>query len=230
MDPLDIAGFGLDAFKLGYNLYTNKRDFDYQKALQQQIFNREDTAVQRRVADLKAAGINPNLAAGQGAGAGAVVSRSNTNDLGSALDTVTAINQIKQQKQQLENARKEGDLLSLQYSKDFFNNEIDLYKTLKSIGFDVEPEVWLDKNKHMNIALSHTGNSFDSNGNWYTNRTGENYFENELLKNFEMLNNSAEYLQREVNWQRADKWIDAVSTLGGFLPIPKFNFSTTKRR
>lgn len=91
------AGLGL--FGTGYNIYTNKRDFDYQKALQQQMFNREDTAVQRRVEDLRAAGLNENLAAGSAAGAGSVVSRSSTNDInpGAALDYMNAWKQIKGQ-------------------------------------------------------------------------------------------------------------------------------------
>lgn len=45
----------------------------YDRALQQTMFKREDTAIQRRTADMKAAGLNPVLAAGNPAQAGPVV-------------------------------------------------------------------------------------------------------------------------------------------------------------
>ena len=49
------------------NYKLGKATLEWQKAAQQEAWNREDNAVQRRVADLKAAGMSPVLAAGQGA-------------------------------------------------------------------------------------------------------------------------------------------------------------------
>lgn len=55
------------------NAVNQHKQLKYQKQLQQQLFEREDNAVQRRAADLQAAGLSQTLAAGGGAGAGPVV-------------------------------------------------------------------------------------------------------------------------------------------------------------
>lgn len=58
-----------------YNAYMQNQQFDYNRALQKTIFEREDNAISRQVADLERNGLNKQLVAG-GAGAGSVVSTS----------------------------------------------------------------------------------------------------------------------------------------------------------
>lgn len=70
----NMIGAGADLLGAGLNYSAQMQNLDYQKALQKQVFQREDTSIQRRVADLRAAGLSPVLAAGQGAQSGAVVS------------------------------------------------------------------------------------------------------------------------------------------------------------
>lgn len=56
------------------NLRFQQENQNYMRGIQQTMFQREDNSVQRRMQDLVKAGMNPVLAAGQGAGAGQVVS------------------------------------------------------------------------------------------------------------------------------------------------------------
>lgn len=58
----------------GVNYANQQEALEYQKKLQQQVFEREDTSVERRAADLQKVGLSKTLAAGDGASAGSVVS------------------------------------------------------------------------------------------------------------------------------------------------------------
>lgn len=128
-----------------YDLWAKERDFDYQKSLQNTIFKREDTAIQRRMADLKAAGLNPNLAAGSAAGAGAVVGRSNTvgNPIGTALDSAAAVQQLRAQREQNEILRNQktmseynADLARYEYGAEKMASILDRAQMYKMMGVD----------------------------------------------------------------------------------------------
>lgn len=123
MSLVGILGLGSRFFTAGANLAgaynqikTNdlnyklqKEQYDYQKNLQNIMFQREDNAVQRRVADLKAAGLSPTLAAGSAASAGPVVS-TQTPQKESDLSAYLTLANIQTMLAQQQKAQTEADI------------------------------------------------------------------------------------------------------------------------
>lgn len=130
-----------DAFQFQKDSYL--QNFEYQKNLQQQIFGREDNAVQRRAADLQKAGLSKTLAAGDGAGAGSVVSTSPFSGsfsgkapqmsqidlVSTGLQLASAMANIRQVSAETENALKQNQVMDSQILNDKVNRD---YTTIKA--------------------------------------------------------------------------------------------------
>lgn len=186
------------------NLRFQRENLDYQKALQQQIFNREDTAVQRRMQDLRAAGLNPYLATGQSADAGQVVSTSplqNTykpdysqavqgsqagllNGIGAYFDFKMAEQQIKERKAITEYYEKLGVGQRLK-NDDLFNN------LLNDWGYFSNGETF---------GYTKANKYFGTVEEWLTNPS---YRLKQL--GIEMANTQSNLLSKERDWYVADK-------------------------
>lgn len=223
-----MAGFGAVAGALTgglttlYDIWSNERDFNYQQSLQQDVFNREDNAVQRRMEDLQKAGLNPNLAAGSAAGAGSVVGRSTTPQVnfgaavGQALDAENAVAQIQAQKTQnqiLQNEKKQSDiatrLMRDDYATNTLQNAINQVSLLYQLG--ITDGVRIYGKQDGTFGISQNQHTFEPGKEYLMQDTP---LMNQLLWQWQANKNAADMLQKDVDYYDADKIFGYVNSVG----------------
>lgn len=99
-----------DAIKTNdLNYQLQKENLAYQKSLQNTIFNREDTAVSRRMDDLRNAGLSATLAAGSAANAGQAIS-TRAPEKQSNLEALMTLANVQTRLAEQQRAQTEADI------------------------------------------------------------------------------------------------------------------------
>lgn len=152
------------------NLGFQRENLDYQKALQKQIFEREDTAYQRTVNDMRLSGLNPVSMQGTNSSGEAIPTEPLHNDFqfqsafGKILESVQAVSNMRNNSS-LTNAQ--ANLINQQAEnqriKNLFESDI-LQNTLSGLKYDnvgkrFQNELsnidWLNKRDNYNFNVQY---------------------------------------------------------------------------
>lgn len=231
------------------NLAYQFANLDYQKALQQKIFNREDTAIQRRKQDLLNSGMNPYAASmGNGAGAGAVVSTQPPhNDFKSTLaqDMAPALSGLGKAFGSLGGIA--GEMMdtynATQQMKQnaLYTKYMEIQNKMQNIDYqDMKNQFALDWNFTSDIDNAHYPWTFENANAMKTDEKGAyDYFQqtnryklNELrLNNYSFQN---ELLSKDMDFYIADKiekyLMDVIKAGSGFRGANRWHPNFQRRR
>lgn len=141
---LSTAGAFSGLIDTGSQWYWNNKNYQaevdqyqYQRRLQALTFGREDSSIQRRASDLKAAGLSPVLAAGNGASSGAIVHTEAPHGEATTIsDKIGMIANLLKMSSDISKTYTDNEFVKLQSSKiplEKANLEASLLKTAEEI-------------------------------------------------------------------------------------------------
>lgn len=179
--PVGLVG---DLLGLGYNIFANERQFQYQRELNSSIMSREDTAIQRAMADAQNAGLSRMQALGQTAStanySSADPSMIQTN-FAEAQSRMDSLGFSYKELEELKRHNRETELNTAKASADYSQQMLDQLEELKRhnkslegtgqfsadtarLIADLQKQVEDERQKRINL-LTDNGIVVDADGN-----------------------------------------------------------------
>lgn len=133
-----IQGFANTGVSIA-NLIMQKKAYDQNQSNIEETWKREDTAVQRRVKDLEAAGLSPTLAAGSAASSTSPISlnapqMSKLDGVSGVLNSIIQGKTIAQQNANIAYTKAQTDLIKKQTD----NLQVDYERNERNFGLEVD--------------------------------------------------------------------------------------------
>ena len=160
-----LANVGTDI----YNLWQQDRAYNWNKEMQLKAWEREDNAVQRRVKDLRLAGLSPVLAAGSSAQASGPIQVSGpqldkSNALGNVLQSILASKNIQQMNAGIAQTQAQAELINAQTEGQKIANKVNSrdYNLSVEAGTSSKPGVVGSALRDVKGALDSVGNYADT--------------------------------------------------------------------
>lgn len=197
---------GLELGLLATSLGASVGNLVSQIRTRNMTYNREDSAVRRRMADLQRAGLNPNLAAGSAASSNVVGAPQLNINPGQLIDAASAVEQIKQQREATKAAQSYSSLMDAQAKQARLDYARDAFNTFYNYGFDVKPAIH-------NGELSYNWNThWDGNTLVWdlTSNFGESPFMRALSSGLQTQEYQRDLLRKQDLWYNTNQVMNQV--------------------